>query len=165
MLPRLTKGGSVVILLNILWPTFALVALVMIVWFTLFVQRMAHMKRTPPTKETFATPSSSLAYFEPVAMPANNLANLFEMPVLYFALVPLLVIGGMASPAQVVLAWAFVIFRAVHSYIHIGVRIVPARFFAYLASVIVLFAMWIGFFVDMVVSAQAYSQLSRAVGA
>lgn len=153
------------ILLNILWPTFALVALVMIVWFTLFVQRMAHMKRNPPPRGAMATPSAAQAYFEPVAMPANNLANLFEMPVLYFALVPLLVIGQMATPAQVALAWLFVIFRAAHSYIHIGVKVVPARFFAYLGSVIVLFAMWIGFFVDMVVSAHAYSQLAQGVGA
>lgn len=149
------------ILFNILWPTFALVALVMVVWFTLFAQRMAHMKRTPPTADTFARPSTAQAYFEPVAMPANNLANLFEMPVLYFALVPLLVIGSMASIAQVGLAWAFVILRAVHSYIHIGPKKVPARFTVYLASVIVLFAMWIGFFVDMVVSASAYSQLVK----
>ena len=147
------------ILLNILWPTFALVALVMIVWFTLFVQRFAHMKHTPPAPETFASTAASQAYFEPVAMPANNLANLFEMPVLFFALVPLLVIGGMASVVQVALAWAFVALRAVHSYTHIARKPVPARFMVYLASVIVLFAMWIGFFVDMVVSAQAYSQL------
>ena len=113
------------ILFNILWPTFALVALVMVVWFTLFAQRMAHMKRTPPTADTFARPSTAQAYFEPVAMPANTLANLFEMPVLYFALVPLLVIGSMASIAQVGLAWAFVILRAVHSYIHIGPKKVP----------------------------------------
>lgn len=152
------------ILLNILWPTFTLVAVVMIVWFTLLVQRMAHMKRNPPGPDTFARPSTAEAYFEPVAMPANNLANLFEMPVLFFALVPLLVIGGMATPAQVALAWAFVILRAVHSYIHIGPKKVPARFMVYLGSVIVLFAMWIGFFVDMIVSAHAYSQLTRGIG-
>ena len=149
------------ILLNILWPTFALVALVMIVWFTLFAQRLAHMKRTPPAPGTMASPSAALAYFEPVAMPANNLANLFEMPVLFFALVPLLVIGGMASVLQVALAWLFVFARAVHSLIHISRKPVPARFMAYLASNIVLFAMWIGFFVDMVVSASAYSQLVK----
>jgi hypothetical protein len=153
------------ILLNILWPTFALVAVVMIVWFTLTVHRFAHMKRTPPTRETFETSSSSQAYFEPVAMPANNLANLFEMPVLYFGLVPLLVIGNMAGPAQVALAWVFVILRAAHSYIHIGPKNVRLRFTVYLASVIVLFAMWLGFFVDMVVSAHAYSQLTRGVAA
>jgi hypothetical protein len=96
-----------------------------------------------------------------VAMPANNLANLFEMPVLYFTLVPLLVIGNMAGPAQVALAWLFVILRAVHSFVHLGRNDVRVRFTVYLASVIVLFAMWIGFFTDMVVSAHAYSELVR----
>lgn len=149
------------ILFNILWPTFALVALVLAVWLTLFAQRAAHMRRTPPEPGTMASPSAAQAYFEPVAMPANNLANLFEMPVLYFALVPLLVIGSMASVLQVALAWAFVILRAAHSYAHIARKPVPARFMVYLASVIVLVAMWIGFFVDMVVSATAYSQLVK----
>lgn len=152
------------ILLNILWPTFALVALVMVVWFTLFYQRMRYMKRNPPEPGTFATPSQALAYFEPVAMPANNLANLFEMPVLYFALVPLLILGNMAGAVQVTLAWIFVILRAVHSFIHIGPRNVPARFMVYLGSVIVLFAMWIGFFIDMVGAAHAYSQAMHRIG-
>ena len=75
--------------LNILWPTFALVALIFVVWFTLFFQRMAHMRRNPPRRDDFADGEAALRYFRPVEMPANNLANLFEVPVLYFALVPL----------------------------------------------------------------------------
>jgi hypothetical protein len=151
------------ILLNILWPTFALVALVMIVWFTLVVQRLGYMKRTPPAPGTMTDAAATETYFAPVATPNNNLANLFEMPVLFFALVPLLVIGGMASVAQVALAWLFVFARATHSLIHLSRKPVTARFMAYLASNIVLFAMWIGFFVDMVVSANAYSQLVHGV--
>ena len=152
------------VLLNILWPTFALVALVMIVWFTLFFQRFGHMRRNPPSAKDFASGASAMDYFRPVEMPANNLANLFEMPVLYFALVPLLVIGNMAGVVQVTLAWIFVILRAVHSFIHIGPKNVQARFMAYLGSVAVLFAMWIGFFIDMVASAHAFSQAMGRVG-
>ena len=145
-------------ILGILWPTFALVALVFIVWFTLFLLRTAHMKRNPPTAETFADGESSLLYFRPVEMPANNLANLFEMPVLYFALVPLLIVTTHANHLQVILAWAFVVARCAHSIIHISRKKVPLRFLAYLVSVAVLMAMWIGFFVDMVAAASAYNE-------
>lgn len=152
------------ILLNILWPTFALVALIFVVWFTLFIQRFAHMKRNPPTAESFADGEAAQRYFRPVEMPANNLANLFEMPVLYFALVPLLIGTNHANLTQVTLAWIFVILRMVHSFIHIGPKKVQPRFMVYLASVAVLMAMWIGFFVDMVAAAHAYSEAMSRMG-
>lgn len=135
--------------LGILWPTFALVALIFVVWLTLFVQRFGHMKRNPPTAGDFVTGAAAMRYFEPVEMAANNLRNLFEMPVLYFALVPLLLITHHANHAQVLLAWIYVVLRAVHSFIHIGPKKVMRRFQTYLLSCIVLSAMWIGFAVDM----------------
>lgn len=135
---------------GIIWPTFALVALIFIVWFTLFVARFGHIKRNPPRAEDFATGEAAMRYFEPVEMPANNLRNLFEMPVLYFALVPLLLITHQSGHVQVVLAWIFVVLRAMHSFIHIGPKKVQPRFMVYLASCTVLSVMWIGFAVDMV---------------
>jgi hypothetical protein len=134
---------------DILWPSFVLVALVFAVWLTLFVQRMGHLRRNPPRPGDFATGETALRYFEPVEMPANNLRNLFEMPVLYFALVPLLLITQHASAAQVALAWIYVALRAMHSFIHIGPKRVQPRFFAYLASCVALAAMWIGFVIDI----------------
>ena len=141
---------------SILWPTFALVALIFVIWFWLFVARTAHMKRNPPTADSLATGESSLRYFEPVGMPANNLRNLFEMPVLFFALVPLLLITRHADHLQVLLAWIFVILRVLHSLIHIGSKRVPLRFFVYLASCAVLLAMWVGFFIDLSTAAHRY---------
>ena len=135
--------------LGILWPTFALVALIFLVWFVLFIQRFGHMKRNPPRADDFAGREAATRYFRPVEMPANNLANLFEMPVLYFALVPLLLITHHANHVQVGLAWAYVVLRALHSFIHIGPKKIPPRFFVYLGSCIVLSAMWIGFAIDM----------------
>jgi hypothetical protein len=134
---------------DILWPSLVLVALIFAVWLTLFVQRMGHLRRNPPRPEDFATGEAALRYFEPVEMPANNLRNLFEMPVLYFALVPLLLITQHASAAQVALAWTYVALRAIHSFIHIGPKRVQPRFFAYLASCAALSAMWIGFVIDI----------------
>lgn len=133
----------------ILWPTFALFALIFVVWVTLIYNRMRHIGRTPPRRGDLADGLSSAEYFHPVQMPADNLANLFEMPVLFFALVPLLMITHHAGHVQVVLAWVFVILRAVHSFIHIGPKKIRPRFMIYLLSCAVLSAMWIGFFVDM----------------
>ena len=136
-------------LLDIVWPTIALVALIFIVWITLFVARFRHMKANPPRPEDFATGEAAMRYFEPVEMPANNLRNLFEMPVLYFALVPLLIVTGLENDVQSILAWVFVGLRAAHSFVHVGSNKVPHRFGIYLLSCIVLSAMWVGFAVDM----------------
>ena len=133
----------------ILWAVIAQVALVFAVWFVMFVQRVGHMRHSPPAAGDFATAEAARRYFAPVEMPANNFANLFEMPVLFFALVPLLLLTTGAGRAQVALAWAFVLLRAAHSVIHIGPKKVPLRFFVYLGSCIALSAMWIGFAIDL----------------
>lgn len=143
----------------ILLPAFAMVALVTIIWFTMFMQRFSHIKRNPPTARDFADGESALRYFRPVEMPANNFANLFEMPVLLFALIPLLMITHQANHVQVILAWIYVVLRAVHSFIHIGPKKIQPRFMVYVASCAVLMAMWIGFFVDMLGAASTLSRL------
>ena len=145
------------ILLHILWPTFALVLLIFVVTVVLAAQRMRHVRNTPPTRETFTSNATAARYFEPVQLPADNLANLFEMPVLFFAIVPLLMGTQQAGIVQVALAWLFVILRAAHSWIHLSVRNVRARFQVYVASVAVLAAMWIGFFIDFAAAAAAYA--------
>jgi len=133
----------------ILWPTFALVLLIFIVLVMLATQRFLYVRAHPPRAENIATFTAAKAYFEPVEPPANNLANLFEMPVLYFALVPLLLLFRHAGHFEVLLAWIYVALRLVHSLIHIGRGKVTARFLVYLASCLVLAVMWVGFAVQM----------------
>ncbi len=93
---------------------------------------------------------SAFIYFQPVEMSANNLRNLFEMPILFFALIPLLLLTETASNIQTMIAWAYVVLRAAHSIEHIGPNVTKRRFLVYLLSSIVLTAMWIGFVVDLV---------------
>src|SRR3546814_14439743 len=93
--------------LAILWPVFVLVALIYAVWLTLFFQRIRHLKNNPPQAADFDTGSAAMHYFEPVEMHANNLRHLFDMPVLFLALVPLLLITQMARDIQDGVAWIF----------------------------------------------------------
>ncbi|MGN7158511.1 MAPEG family protein [Sphingomonas sp. SAFR-052] len=137
----------------ILWPTFALVALIFAISITLLLGRIGHMRRQPPTARDVADVEASRAYFRSVERPAANLANLFELPVLYFALVPLLLLTGLAGLAQVTLAWIYVALRAGHSIAHIVGR-VRLRFALFLASTGILAAMWIGFAIDIGFSAR-----------
>ena len=140
--------------ISILWPTFALAALAFAIFLVMFVKRFGHIRANPPTAEDFATGEAALRYFTPVEMPANNYRNLFEMPVLYFALVPLLLITDQDSSVQVVLAWVYVALRYLHSFIHVGRGKAPVRAMLFVLSAVVLSAMWIGFAID-IASAQA----------
>lgn len=140
----------------LLWPLIAMAALVFVVWFAVVLQRFGHMKANPPTPESFASGSSAKRYFEPVERPANNLANLFEMPVLFFVIAILLILTEIGNDTQVALAWGYVVLRAVHSWFHLAGR-VRARFLTYALSNALLLAMWVGFTVDAVAAARTYN--------
>ncbi|MEP7210848.1 MAG: MAPEG family protein [Alphaproteobacteria bacterium] len=157
--PHIARGGGAPGMnhqnLPILWPTMAMALLIFVVWFVLLRQRLGHIASNRPTAETFANAENVARYFRPVERPAQNLANLFEMPVLYFALVPLLIQAGQTSITQVLLAWFFVGLRVAHSVVHIGPNAIQTRFRLYLASDIALSAMWLGFVIDLLIRAGA----------
>ena len=76
------QSGASMIILNIIWPVLAMVALIFAVWFTLVVKGLRHIRRIPPAADTFATGDAVLQYLAPLAM---LLATLFEVAVLFFA--------------------------------------------------------------------------------
>lgn len=142
----------------LLWPVIAQAGLTFVVWLVLLVQRARYLKTNPPGADDFATGASARAYFEPVELPAANLANLFELPVLFFVVALLLLQTELANDVQVVLAWVYVALRVLHSYVHIVLRRVPLRAGVYALSVAVLMAMWIGFAVDAATAQHAYDE-------
>lgn len=73
---------------------------------------------------------------------ARNFINLSELPILFYALVPLLVFANYESPLMLGLLWTFVVFRCLHSAIHLTFNAVPWRFAAFLISCLTLFTAW-----------------------
>lgn len=151
--------------LGILLPTFALVLLIFVMWIVMFASRGAHIRRNPPRADELASGEAAMRYFAPVEMPANNYRNLFEMPVAYFALVPLLILADAANIVQVTLAWAFVVLRVAHSYVHVGPKKVPVRAMLYLASTAILMVMWVGFAWDVCTDATPYADAPNSIEA
>ena len=151
------------ILVNILWPVFAMAALTFAVWIVMAVRRLGHVRDHPPGATTFATGDEMRRYFAPVELANDNLVNLLQMPVLFFVLALLLIVTMPFVPVlQVGLAWLYVLLRLAHSIIHIGIKAVRARFLVHVASNAVLSAMWLGWFIDMVAAAHAFSQAGVA---
>ncbi len=126
-------------------PVIAFVALTFVVWAVMFAKRIPFIQRSNFPIETFRSRHTAAEAFTPVAAPADNLQNLFEMPVLFYALAAVVLATGTHVAFIVPLAWAYVLLRAAHSFIHCTYNAVMHRFGVYLASCLVLLAMWVLF--------------------
>lgn len=124
----------------ILYPLLALVALTFLVAFWMGALRIGAMRRREVKPAYFKLNTGEIP--ERPAQAANNFRNLFELPVLFYALVALLLVTERTDGVQVALAWVFVASRYAHSLIHLSYNHVPHRFLAFLIGLLVLLAMW-----------------------
>jgi hypothetical protein len=76
---------------------------------------------------------------------ANSFQNQLEVPVLFYVLVLLILHLRMSDIVHVVLAWAFVLTRFAHAFIHTTNNDVRVRGSVYGVGVLILLAMWIWF--------------------
>lgn len=82
---------------------------------------------------------------EDVRKIANSYQNQFEVPVLYYAALALIVATGLADWVAVVLSWAFVASRIGHALVHIGPNIVIRRFQLFLFGFVTAVILWLWF--------------------
>lgn len=75
----------------------------------------------------------------------NNYNNQFELPVLFYAILPLLIVLAKADWLQVALAWVFLASRILHSLIHMGSNVIMRRGGAFLIGFAAVGLMWIWF--------------------
>lgn len=127
----------------ILLPMFAQVLLTAIVWVEMYRRRLSYVAEQKIDAQSLADAQDAREALKPVQAPANNLTNLFEVPVLFYAAVVTTYASGIAGGLLVGLAWAFVGLRVVHSLIQCTSNKVWLRFQSYAASTLVLWAMWV----------------------
>ncbi|HVZ29343.1 MAG TPA: MAPEG family protein [Asticcacaulis sp.] len=73
----------------------------------------------------------------------RNYMNLLELPVLFYVVGLILFINDSLTPLELGLAWAFVLFRTVHSVVHLTLNRVTLRLSLFSAAVFSLMALWI----------------------
>lgn len=127
---------------QILLPMLGMMLLTAVVWFVLYARRIPAMQKARKPAQAYTTPDK-LDEFLPaeVNFPAYNLKNLFELPVLFYALCLYFYVTATAGTVEVFAAWLFLLFRIAHSAIHCTVNIVMARFIAYSAAALALWFM------------------------
>ncbi len=120
---------------TIFGPFFATILLTLAVWIYMYARRIAFINSGKVKPKDLAVPGK-LAEISPPAVsnPSDNLKNLFEMPVIFYALVLYLFVTKQVDALYVDAAWVFVVFRILHSAVHCTVNIVMLRFYLYAIS-------------------------------
>jgi hypothetical protein len=127
---------------QILLPMLGMMVLTAVVWFVLYARRLPAMRKAGKPAQAYTTPDKAAGYLpEEISYPSNNFKNLFELPVLFYALCLYLYVTATVESADVFAAWLFLLFRVIHSAIHCTVNIVMARFMAYSAAALALWFM------------------------
>lgn len=125
----------------LIWhPFVGMMILTFVVWVVMYRRRIGHIRADRIHPEKLKTPEALNALMpEAVAYPANNLRNLFELPVLFYALCIYVFVAGEFDVTYLVAAWLFFLLRCAHSYVHCTSNHVYTRFRLYAAS---SFALW-----------------------
>jgi len=134
--------------MDIIYPMFALVLLTLLVGFSLGISRVraAFSGQVDPAYYRLfrgAVPPEKLEQL------SRNFSNLFEVPVLFYVFGILCLVTGTESKLILGLSWIYVALRCVHTAIHISYNHPLHRFFAFLASVVVVTALWILLLVNL----------------
>ncbi|HUY27120.1 MAG TPA: MAPEG family protein [Candidatus Binataceae bacterium] len=115
-------------------PFFATIILTLIVWVYMYIRRIRFINSNKfgpgdLTAEAFARLSPPA-----VLNPSDNLKNLFEIPVIFYALALYLFATKQVDGLYVDAAWIFVAFRVMHSAVHCTFNLIILRFYLYLIA-------------------------------
>ncbi|HUL81913.1 MAG TPA: MAPEG family protein [Gammaproteobacteria bacterium] len=121
-------------------PFLAQMLLTLVVWAYMYARRIPFIVGRKLTQTDMARPGE-LARISPPAVsnPSDNLKNLFEIPVLFYALVLFLYATRQVDALYLGAAWVFVAFRIAHSIVHCTFNLVILRFYLYLTATL---AVW-----------------------
>jgi len=123
-------------------PFFGMLLLTLVVWIFMYVRRLAYIVGHRIDSQDLTTPEKGAKIIpEKIHWPAYNFRNLFELPVIFYALCIYLYVTGKVDAVYVTSAWVFLALRVAHSAIHCSVNIVKLRFAAYMIGAVALWFM------------------------
>jgi hypothetical protein len=123
----------------IIWPVLAQVFLTLMLFIILGVRKTKAVKAGEVNRQQAAL--SNRVWPEDVIKVSDNIANQFEVPVLFYVLCLVLHSINAAGLGSIMLAWLFVLSRFAHAYVHLGSNYVPVRFRLFLVGCLVMITM------------------------
>ena len=114
---------------EIFLPFIGMLSLTFVVWVHLYVRRIGYTTRHSIHPQRLTTPEKGKALIpDAVNYPAYNLTNLFELPVVFYALCLYLYVTGNVDQIYIAAAWVFFLLRVLHSIVHCTFNPVIVRF-------------------------------------
>jgi len=135
---------------TIFLPCFALVIWTMFVMAIMFLSRVRAVKSGTVRMSYFRVLKGDIP--DKLAAIARHFSNLFELPVLFYAVPIIVFVLQKVDTLYLILCWAFLVSRLVHGCIHITYNNVMHRLQAYFAGAFILLAVWIRVFIQIVTS-------------
>lgn len=132
----------------ILYPVFVQVLLVYVVA-ALMSKARRRAIATPDRENMKAVAMGKFAWPDDAVKRAANYTNQFEIPVLFYAVVAFALIVKGADAIMLGLAWAFVLLRVLHAYVHIGSNRVKTRAPIFALGALIVLLMWVKLFVHV----------------
>jgi hypothetical protein len=129
---------------SLLLATLCMVLLTLAVGVRMLYSRVQEMRQKRLHPQKAATSRTMAANLENVQA-TDNFRNLFETPVLFYALVACAIAASYVPPWLVIGAWCYFGLRVAHSIIHITYNNVLHRLAVFAASFTLLVGLWLGF--------------------
>ncbi len=130
----------------ILLPVMALVAWSLVMWLWMYVTRLPAMRKAGMKPDPNAPRGEQMSQLPAsVRWKADNYNHLMEQPTIFYAAALALALMGQGDGVNLILAWAYVGLRVVHSLMQALVNIIELRFVLFMLSTLPLIAMtWNG---------------------
>jgi hypothetical protein len=134
----------------IFMPFLGMMLLTLAVWIYMYYLRLSFIVRNRLDPQALASNRNVAQNIpEKTNLPAENLANLFELPVIFYALSVYLYVAQQVDTIYIVQAWLFMALRVCHSLIHCTYNHVTQRFSVYILASVALWTMLIRAFADL----------------
>jgi hypothetical protein len=124
----------------IYWPVLAQLLIPILVLLLNGKRKSADVKSGQFDREKAAMDNE--AWSKPVVLTSKNLANQFQLPVIFYVLCLILASIDAVAMITLAVAWVFVATRYVHAYVHVSTNYVPARLRAFLLGALTLFVLF-----------------------
>ena len=127
--------------MNTIYPAFAMMALTILVMLRMVMSRFSAVKAGKIDAKFFRL---NRGYEEPaeLAVQTRHVTNHFETPVIFYALCLFATVTGQTGIVVASLAWAYVVCRCTHSYVHLSSNIVMNRLRIFAMSILILIGLW-----------------------
>ena len=128
---------------SIIYPAIFMMVLTLCLYIKNFIDNMKGVKNKTIKFSFFKNYEGNVP--ENITVSRQTLKNQFELPILFYFLISLLLIFDSVLLIDLVLAWIFVISRYIHSIIRLTTNYVPHRAKLFQVGLLALIVSWIHF--------------------